>query len=299
MAIGRTNAGGGGTGARLTVAAPAGVTVTVAKDGKTKTRTANGSGVAEFRGLDSGTWEITISDGQKTATKNVEIVADYAVTMTFFSATIAVTWPEGSWCSCSDGVTTLTAPDTSGAYSFTVPYAGTWTVSCTDGKLTSEKSVEITTEGQSEVLVLAYTLVLYENGNRNIEVTGDFYYGYDATGSVVPEGTDSDGIKYLSFRTHETLYSTYTQSIKNPIDLTNYNTLVETSKHGRPEGSGDKIIIIDANGNEVARCNSQATSNLQTMTIDISNFTGMHRILFCDQKEGYDYWHLYSLKLTQ
>lgn len=84
MAIGRTNVGGsGGSGGTLTVTAPVGVTVTVSKDGKTKTKTADSSGMAVFKGLDTGTWTVTITDGVQTATQSVGINTDYDALMSF------------------------------------------------------------------------------------------------------------------------------------------------------------------------------------------------------------------------
>lgn len=80
--IGRVNTGGG-TGGTLMVTAPAGVTVTVSKDGKTKTKTAWADGLAVFKGLKSGQWTLTITDGEQTATKTVEITTDYSTVMSF------------------------------------------------------------------------------------------------------------------------------------------------------------------------------------------------------------------------
>lgn len=145
--------GSGGTGAKLTVTAPAGCTVTVAKEGKTKTKVADSSGAAVFKGLSSGVWTITITDGEQTAQKTVTITADYTAEITFFSATIHVTYPAGSVCTATDGVTTLTAPDTSGTWECIVPNAGTWTVSVND---TVSDSVEIVAEGSETELIFRY-----------------------------------------------------------------------------------------------------------------------------------------------
>ena len=87
-------------------------------------------------------------------------------------AIIAVTYPAGSTCTCSDGTTTLTARDTSGKALFNVPSAGTWTVSCTDGSSTVSKSVTITATGQVESVELSYRLYLYKNGDEFNDVTG-------------------------------------------------------------------------------------------------------------------------------
>lgn len=78
-----TDGGGGGTGATLTITAPAGCTVTVSKDGKTKTKTAGADGTAVFKGLETGTWTVTITDGTDTSTDTVDLVADYTKEMSF------------------------------------------------------------------------------------------------------------------------------------------------------------------------------------------------------------------------
>ena len=75
--------GGGGTGATLTVTAPAGVTVTVSKDGKIKTKVADSDGVAVFKGLSTGVWTVTITDGVDISTDTVQIDADYEMEMSF------------------------------------------------------------------------------------------------------------------------------------------------------------------------------------------------------------------------
>ena len=74
--------GGGGIGAVLTVSAPAGAAVTVAKGDNTKTKTAS-DGRAVFRGLESGIWTVTITNGTDTASKTMEIRADYETKISF------------------------------------------------------------------------------------------------------------------------------------------------------------------------------------------------------------------------
>ena len=156
--------GSGGSGAALTVNAPAGVTVTVSKDGKSKNKTANSSGIAVFKGLSTGEWTVTITDGEKTASKPVTIIADFNTKITFFSATIHVTYPAGSKCTATDGVTTLTAPDTSGTWDCVVPNAGTWTVRITDGAQSDAKTVTITENGKIESAWLSYARYIVKDG---------------------------------------------------------------------------------------------------------------------------------------
>ena len=79
-------------------------------------------------------------------------------------AVIGVTYPAGSVCTCTDGTKTLTLKDTGGQGFFLIPYAGTWTVTATDGTNTKSESVEITSEGQSESVALSYNIILIHEG---------------------------------------------------------------------------------------------------------------------------------------
>lgn len=179
--------GGGGTGATLTVTAPEGVTVTISKDGKSKTKVADASGIAVFKGLETGTWTVVISDGSQTsAPKTVTITADYATTMSFFAATINVTYPAGSTCTATDGVTTLTAPDTSGTWACVVHNVGTWTVTVVDKDWSD--SVSIASDGQTESVDLS-KCYLFLDGNQYTTMTG----GWEAS----PDGESIGGT--LSF----------------------------------------------------------------------------------------------------
>ena len=73
-----------------------------------------------------------------------------------FAATINVTYPAGSTCTVTDGVTTHTAPDTSGTWACTVNNTGTWTITSTNGIQTKSDSVSITADGQSKSVTLKY-----------------------------------------------------------------------------------------------------------------------------------------------
>lgn len=67
----------------LTITAPVGATVTVSKDGKSKPPKVATTGTVVFKGLETGTWTITISNGTDTASKTVEIKADYQTAISF------------------------------------------------------------------------------------------------------------------------------------------------------------------------------------------------------------------------
>lgn len=225
--IGRVNTGGGGSGCILTITAPANVTVTVSKDGKTKTKNSGTSGVVVFKGLASGTWTLTITDGSQTSSKPVVVTADYSTVIAFFTATINITYPAGSTCTCSDGTTTLSAPDTSGTWACIVPNAGTWTAAATDGVENTSESVSITTDGQIVAIELSYLLWLYKSGNTYNAVTGGWSVSKHSS-----TGGSFDGV--LTLNADSMLLSTevwggsvgYANAFtNNSIDLTGVNTL--------------------------------------------------------------------------
>lgn len=80
-------------------------------------------------------------------------------------AVIGVTYPTGSTCTCTDGVKTLTAKDTTGKALFVIPSTGTWTVTAVKGSQSASKAVSITAEGQVETVELAYGLYIFKNGS--------------------------------------------------------------------------------------------------------------------------------------
>lgn len=225
--IGRVNTGGGGSGCILTITAPANVTVTVSKDGKTKTKNSGTSGVVVFKGLASGTWTLTITDGSQTSSKPVVVTADYSTVIAFFAATINITYPAGSTCTCSDGTTTLSAPDTSGTWACIVPNAGTWTAAATDGVENTSESVSITTDGQIAAIELSYLLWLYKSGNTYNAVTGGWSVAeHPSTGgsfdSVLTLNDDSMLLSTEVFGGSVAYANAFTN---NSIDLTGVNTL--------------------------------------------------------------------------
>lgn len=169
---------GGGAGGNLKVIAVAGVAVTVTKGSKVKQKVANAAGVAMFTGLETGTWTVTLPADVSPPTRTVDIDVDYVVVIAYFSATINITYPAGSACTCSDGTTALSAPDTSGTWACIVPNAGTWTVTATSGTETDSKAVAITTDGQNTSVELSYATYLYNLGDACDALTG----GWQALG---------------------------------------------------------------------------------------------------------------------
>ena len=213
--------GGGGAGATLVVTGVVGSICTVSKDTKTYTKTFGTDAKATFKGLTTGTWTVTMTDGARTAVKTIVINVDYALTIAYFSATINVTYPAGSTCTATDGSTTLNAPDTTGTWACVVPNAATWTVSCTNGTENASTTVSITADGQSATAKLAYDLVLYDSGDQYTDITGGWTgVGYTSSGAEGPGTLGDTAMIFNGDEEHQPTLGTL-----NSIDFTGYNTL--------------------------------------------------------------------------
>ena len=269
-------ASGGGSGGTLTVTAPANVTVTVSKDGKTKTKNSGTSGVVVFKGLKSGTWTVTITGDGKTAQKNVVVTTDYSTAIAFFAATINITYPAGSTCTCSDGTTTLTAPDTSGTWVCTVPNAGTWTVTSTSETETDSKAVTITTDGQSTSVELSYALFLFKPNAPSSIISGEWEMPANSTVTAEAELT----VKSVNIFNGDRTWSART---KGQIDLTEYSTLQATCK-----ASGGSKTKLEVYSGSSAVASAAIGTDLTTVTVDISALSGLHSIGFSGRHSAYE-----------
>lgn len=155
--IGGQSGGGILTKSILIVTAPTGSTVTMTKGSVTKAA-AEKNGEWWFRNLDNGEWTITATKNtlKATATYSITQFGVYRKEITYFQATINVTYPAGSTCTASNGDTTLRAPDTSGKWTCIVPNAGSWTISSTLGGQSDRKTVSISSDGQTASVELTY-----------------------------------------------------------------------------------------------------------------------------------------------
>lgn len=266
----------GGAGGTLTVTAPANVTVTVSKDGKTKTKNSGTSGVVVFKGLASGTWTVTITGDGKTAQKDVVVTTDYSTVIAFFAATINITYPAGSTCTCSDGTTTLSAPDTSGTWACIVPNAGTWTVTSTSGTETDSKAVTITTDGQSTSVELSYALFLFKPNAPSDIIAGEWEIPGNGTVTAEAELTVNSKNAYND-------YKTWPARTKGQIDLTEYSTLQATCK-----ASGGSRTKLEVYSGSSAVASAAIGADLTTVTVDISALSGLHSIGFSGKHSAYE-----------
>lgn len=274
--------GSGSTGAALTVTAPAGATVTVSKDGKSKTKVAGADGVAVFKGLATGTWTVTITDGEQEAQKTVAVTADYSTEITFFSATIHVTYPAGFTCTATDGTTTLTAPDTSGTWDCVVPNAGTWTVSLDRG---FSEVVTLTNNGETKIVDEWH---IFNGGDKCTSITGDWtgkdYQVYLDNGSSANhvDGNISDGA--MNLFSNGSLISVL--GTDRDIDLTGFTKLTidwdatkPKGEHSIHAGINSSKKVYTGNGN-IVMLNCGGVTGRKKSIIDISGLNSRYYIYF-------------------
>ena len=175
MAIGRTNAvGKAGTQFSLVVTVETGSLVTATKGSRSVSGTAvNGSCVLTLP--EAGTWTVTATrDGQTSDTKTVSVVDSYAVTLTFFSATITVTAPSGAVVTLKKGGSTVDSKTSTGTAVFTVYETGEYTVEATQGGQSTSGTVNVVSSTTSYAITLSFVSdTLNENSWDTISEVSD------------------------------------------------------------------------------------------------------------------------------
>lgn len=155
------------------VTVDSGATVTVTNGTKTYTGTSNG--VCTIKVNDVGSWTCSATlDGAESTTRVVDVTNDFATTLVFFTAPVAVNTSEGAVVTAvKDNITfTQTAPS-SGIVNFTIRDPGDWVFTATkDGKTLSE-TVSITVEQDYTVYLSIDLLTLNSNSWAKIREISD------------------------------------------------------------------------------------------------------------------------------
>lgn len=126
-------------------------------------------------------------------------------------ALIAVSYPEGSTCTASSGQRTLRAKGTGGMYCFSIPTAGTWTITITDGENTKTKTVTVA-EGDAIAVTMMYS--------------PDEFVLFSETGGLAQGYSTSDPSGVLSDRVSLDKDEYITPAINlGPVDLTHYSKM--------------------------------------------------------------------------
>ena len=288
---------GGQTGAILTVTSSGAGTITVSNTslGKSYSKSVTAGGSAVFKGLQTGTWAIKLTDGSKTSTKNITITSDYSTSIAYFSATISITYPAKSTCVVKNSSGQTVASDTNTGtsaktWTATVNAKGTYTVTATatDGSgKTKSTTVSITTDGQSESVTLSYELVLFNNG----VVSG--YAWNSSNNNGYGDGKVSNGLIYLGGNTWDdglVFRPGWGEiGISSAIGLSDYSALkVHLKKIDSALGTVTIQVGTTALGDNTATKNVTLTAGTTT-SLDISSITGSKYISLYAQSDGRDY----------
>ena len=281
---------GGQTGATLTVTSSGAGTITVSNTslGKSYSKSVTAGGSAVFKGLQTGTWTIKLTDGTKTSTKNITITSDYSTNIAYFSATISITYPAKSTCVVKNSSGTTVASNTNTGsstktWTATVNAKGTYTVTATatDGSgKTKSTTVSITAGGQVKTVTLTYELILFDGGD-NTSVTGgwtytitrDDYGGSPVRGDNLTVGTTLywlPGRSWNSEATDQKNKNGYAHT-KNKIDVTNYNTITAVSNYAQ---------------GHLTVGNASVALKVGTVSLDISALTGSYEVRLGDTASG-------------
>lgn len=289
--------GGGGTGGgriRVYVAPGSQITLTQTYGGKTKTAVADSSGQALFKGLDGGQWEAVATLNGQTAKGSTIVSLDYDLHLTYFTATINITYPAGLTCKATNGSTTLTAPDTSGTWACTVNKKGPWTI--TAGDWSAE--ADMTTSGQTETVRVARWIV--KNG-----VPTDIGYSTLLVSQYAVTITPADG--YINLNNPSGGSGVVSDSkvdisaAKMIIADVDIITVTDSGNYANFKGVGlalsaDKGYAYTSAANQgIKSVKLSAKKGRQKMELDVENITGDWYIGFClQQKNSINLYSLYA-----
>lgn len=143
-----------GTELQIIATVASGATVTATK-GSLSVSGTSVNGTCTLTVPEAGTWSVNATlGGQTSDTKTVSVTDSYAVSLTFFSATITVTVDSGASVSLQKDGATIQTKTSTGTVVFTVTETGTYTIVATKNGQTKSGSVNVVSG------TTAYTLTL-------------------------------------------------------------------------------------------------------------------------------------------
>lgn len=290
--------GGGQSGGTVSVKIDPGSLVTLTKGDKTKSATADSSGWAVFKGLDSGLWKIVATLNGHTANDSTVVELNKAVHLTYFTATINITYPAGLTCKATNGSTVLTAPDTSGTWACTVDKAGTWTV--TAGDLT--ETVTLNTTGETKAVILARWIVkngvLTDIGLTNPLISGRNVTPIQETGYVAIKNATSNSV--VGVASGQTFDLTAARKIVADINVITVGSSGSYTQYDGINLVTSKAIsaadVTKSIANMTAYLDADHIANTtgrKTLELDVSGLTGSHYVGFAIGTKGA--FNVYSL----
>ena len=249
--IGRTNAlSAAGVELSLVVSVTTGSVVTATKGSLSVSGTASGGSVT-LKLPEAGTWSVVATyNGQTSDTKTVSVVDSYAVTLTYFSATINVTVPSGATVYLKKGGTTLQTKTSTGTVAFTVTETGTYTVEATNGSQTTSGTVSVTS-ATSYPLTLSFVSSTLNNNE------------WDVISSVSDAG---EGANYWSVGDRKAVVLNGTVGNLSLSSVTTYAFILGFNHNSSVEGSGRIHFQLAktalSGGTDVALCDSKYNSSV-------------------------------------
>lgn len=145
---------------------------------------------------EAGTWSVQATlNGQTSNTVSVSVKDSYAVSLTFFSATITVTVDSGASVVLKKGSTTIATKTSTGTAVFTVTETGTYTVEATKYGVTLSGTVSAVLGTTSYTLTLAFASTTLNNNSWDVisdvsdKSQGPNYWSIGDCKEVVLDGT--------------------------------------------------------------------------------------------------------------
>ena len=249
--IGRTNAlSAAGVELSLVVSVTTGSVVTATKGSLSVSGTVSGGSVT-LKLPEAGTWSVVATyNGQTSDTKTVSVVDSYAVTLTYFSATINVTVPSGATVYLKKDGTTLQTKTSTGTVAFTVTETGTYTVEATNGSQTTSGTVSVTS-ATSYPLTLSFVSSTLNNNE------------WDVISSVSDAG---EGANYWSVGDRKAVVLNGTVGNLSLSSVTTYAFILGFNHNSSVEGSGRIHFQLAktalSGGTDVALCDSKYNSSV-------------------------------------
>ncbi|MCM1224049.1 MAG: hypothetical protein NC548_57310 [Lachnospiraceae bacterium] len=142
----------------IEVSYPTGSSLTCTRDDVSYTATST-TGTYRFKVHQAGSWVLRATNGSEVAESTVVISGSgetKKVSLAYFTATIAVTYPTGAKLTCSSNGKVYEAESTTGSYTFEVHQTGTWTIRAELGDETAQTTVTIAADGESKTATLAF-----------------------------------------------------------------------------------------------------------------------------------------------
>ena len=221
---------------------------------------------------------------------------------------IRVIYPEGATCSCSNGTTTVVAPNTCGAIAFAIPTAGDWTITITQtGYITQSKTQTVVADTIYDIKLI-FDLVLYDTGDENIPVTGGWVAGgqtwYGHVTSTNPTVDKESSYMHIYGNPNGNVTTT------NYIDLTDYDYITidyEMIKANDNQSYNTICIFSETDGfyrsqNNAAIVTREVHQDLtlgrHTTKINVSQLVGGYRISYFLYSGNTDF-RVYSIIASQ